>query len=366
MAGEGGSRGMLLLVDEAHALPLRLLEEIRLLSNLVRGGQPLVRLVLAGGPVLEERFASPKLDSFSQRLSARCYLEALNRSETQEYIQSQINAVGGRGDQVFSQETCQGVFQATGGVPRLINQVCDHALLLVYVAGRQRIEPTDIEEAWGDLQQLPTPWNGESKAADSTGGGVIEFGSLDDHAEAAPATAADAEAATPALWLGSTEEEPEGEPSQQIHRIEQLLAEADDFQPAGSIGPETELCFEETEHPFQEEFEHEEVVVDRYAAAVVKPAMQPADQSAASSPEPQPVEEAASAACETPAPAALQAEPELELVAACAHASDHGPPEAEPKRGASPPAPPAPGPPSPGPPAHRREYRQLFSQLRRG
>ena len=59
----------------------------------------------------------------------------------------------------------------------------------------------------------------------------------------------------------------DSEPSEQIHRIEQLLAEADDdFQPAGSIGPEIELCFEEAVHPFQEEFEHEEVVLDRYAA----------------------------------------------------------------------------------------------------
>ena len=61
-------------------------------------------------------------------------------------------------------------------------------------------------------------------------------------------------------------EDDECEPSQQIHRIERLLAKADDdFQPAGSIGPEVELYFEETAHPFQEEFEHEEVVLDRYA-----------------------------------------------------------------------------------------------------
>ncbi len=61
----------------------------------------------------------------------------------------------------------------------------------------------------------------------------------------------------------------DAEPGQQIRRIERLLAEADDdFQPAGSIGPEIELCFEESAHPFQEEFEHEEVVADRYAAAV--------------------------------------------------------------------------------------------------
>ena len=56
------------------------------------------------------------------------------------------------------------MFQATGGVPRLVNQVCDHALLLAYVAGRKTIEPANIEEAWADLQQLPTPWSGESKS----------------------------------------------------------------------------------------------------------------------------------------------------------------------------------------------------------
>ncbi len=221
--------------------------------------------------MLEERFASPKLDSFSQRLSARCYLEALNRTETENYIQSQINAAGGCGEQVFSAETCQSVFQATGGVPRLVNQVCDHALLLAYVAGRQRIEPSSIEEAWGDLQQLPTPSGGESK--DDRPSGVIEFGSLDDQADTAPSTATQPSATVPALWITSAEEDREGdqsEPVQQIHRIERLLAEADDdFQPAGSIGPEVELCFDDAAHPFQEQFEHEEVVADRYASAAV-------------------------------------------------------------------------------------------------
>ena len=262
----------MLLVDEAHTLPFRLLEEIRLLTNLTRNDQPLVRLVLAGGPVLEERFASPKLDSFSQRLSARCYLEALNRTETKDYIQSQINAAGGRGDRIFPEAACQSVFQATGGVPRLINQVCDHALLLAYVAGRKTIEPASIEEAWADLQQLPTPWT-EGRRAIKPNSGVIEFGALDDPAGRRPERRTDAAGAGLADFArrrkragGATVREP----GQQIHRIERLLAEADDdFQPAGSIGPEVELCFEETPHPFQEEFEHEEVVAERYAAAAV-------------------------------------------------------------------------------------------------
>ena len=74
----------------------------------------------------------------------------------------------------LSRKTCQSVFQATGGVPRLINQVCDHSMLLSYVAGKKTIEPVNIEESWADLQQLPTPWNGESKS-DQASGGVIEL-----------------------------------------------------------------------------------------------------------------------------------------------------------------------------------------------
>jgi type II secretory pathway predicted ATPase ExeA len=269
-AGEASSRGLLLLVDEAHTLPLHLLEEIRLLSNLVRDGQPLVRLVLVGGAVLEERFASPKLDSFSQRLSARCYLEAFNRTETQEYIQWQIDSAGGLGDHVFPEATCQNVFQATGGVPRLVNQVCDHALLLAYVAGQRMIDPANIEEAWSDLQQLPTPWNAEPKSDPSNG--VVEFGSLDDSPESAHDASSGSATVARVFRVASVEEEEAAEaddstPSGQIHRIEQLLVEADgDFEPAGSIGPEIELCFEDADHPFQEKFEHEELVLDRYAA----------------------------------------------------------------------------------------------------
>ncbi len=268
-AGDGSSRGVVLLVDEAHTLPLRVLEEIRLLTNLIHGGQPMVRLVLAGGPALEERFASPRLDCFSQRLSARCYLEALNRTETEAYIQSQISAAGGCGDEAFPTDTCQSVFQATGGVPRLVNQVCDHALLLAYVAGRHRIEPANIDEAWGDLQQLPTPWNGEAKT--ESVGGVIEFGSLDDQDDGASNSASAATVSMPSLRLTTADEDDcptdEREPAQQIHRIERLLAEADDFQPAGSIGPEIELQFEDTHNPFLEEFQHEELVADRYASS---------------------------------------------------------------------------------------------------
>ncbi len=83
-----GPEGLLLLVDEAHTLSWRLLDELRLITNLVRDGQPRVRVVLAGGPSLEERFASPKLSSFAQRLAGRCYLEPLDGAETAAYVRA--------------------------------------------------------------------------------------------------------------------------------------------------------------------------------------------------------------------------------------------------------------------------------------
>lgn len=281
VAGEDCPQGMVLLVDEAHTLPLRLVEEIRMLTNLARDGQPAVRPVLAGGCVLEERLASPKLDALSQRLVVRCYLESLNRTETQNYIQVQIDSVGAVGEVLFSEETCRSVYQATDGVPRLINQVCDHALLLAYVAGQRQVEPAHIEEAWADLQQLPTPWNGES--LDESGDGssnVIEFGGLDDQptdSEEPAAEEAAEEAALPLLRISPETGHPDapvGEPVEQLDRIEELLGDVEnDFQPAGSIRPEVELVFNEPERLLKEEFEEEEIVSDRY----VPPAEPPGD-----------------------------------------------------------------------------------------
>ncbi len=176
---EASPAPMALLLDEAHALPLRVLDEIRVLGHVVHGGQSQVRTVLAGGPLLEERLASPKLESLSQALAARCYLEALNRQETEDYVRAQLDQSGRRGGDVFPTDTCQSIHQATDGVPRLINHLCDHVLLLAYAAGKAVVLPEHVEEAWADLQQLPTPWNGERKEAQSAGG-VVEFGGLDD------------------------------------------------------------------------------------------------------------------------------------------------------------------------------------------
>ncbi len=172
-----GRDGLLLLIDEAQTLPVRLIEEIRMITNVVVGSQPRVRLVLSGNPSLDERLASPKLESLSQRIAARCYLQPLSYDETAAYIRAQFAAAGGDPHQVLAGDIWQAVYHASGGIPRLVNQVCDHALMLAAVAQRRSVDAAVIEEAWADLQQLPLPWptkTSPSKAAET----VVEFGSL--------------------------------------------------------------------------------------------------------------------------------------------------------------------------------------------
>ncbi len=249
--------GLLLLVDEAHTLPWRLLEELRMITNLVRDGQPCIRIVLAGGPQLEERLASPKLDSFSQRIAARCYLGPLSRDETAQFVRHQIGVSGGEPDRVFEGAAYEAIFAATDGVPRLVNQLCDHTLVLAALAECRPVGAAVVEEAWSDLQQLPSPWQMTTGAANDTAR-VVEFAPLDDSLEDGP------NAIPIRTSLGTATSL---KPEENLNQIERQLRELeDDFQPAGSIGPEIELRFDGPADPFGHAFEEEEVVIDRYAS----------------------------------------------------------------------------------------------------
>nr|NIP86718.1 DUF853 family protein [Planctomycetales bacterium] len=172
---------MLLIVDEADTLPRKAFEELRLLTNLIRGGISRVRLVLAGSPAVEERLADPSLASLNQRTVARGYLGPFTNAETCHYIHAQTAAAGGDPSALFSDAALQAVHQTTGGVPRLINQLCDHALMLAATSEIRRVDEQLVEQAWSDLQQLPLPTPDSCHATTSSNGGdVVEFGSLDD------------------------------------------------------------------------------------------------------------------------------------------------------------------------------------------
>lgn len=181
--------GLLLLVDEAQTLPIHLLEELRILTNLSRQGMPRVRLVLAGLPALEEKLASPEMESLSQRLATRCYLTPLTRQETAQYVGSQLKASGLHPDSLFAANAYDALFNATDGVPRLVNQVCDRAMILANAQHLGQVDASAIQAAWADLQQLPAPWNASNDLTPSAASdaGVLEFGSLDESV-AAPHT----------------------------------------------------------------------------------------------------------------------------------------------------------------------------------
>ena len=256
--------GVLLIVDETQVLPARLLEELRLMTNLVRGGQPQVRLVLAGSSELEERFASPKLESFSQRIAARSYLEAFNRDETRAYLAARIDACGQDVGAVFTQDALDQIYMATEGIPRLINQLADHTLVLGFAASVRPLDGRVIKEAWADLQQLPTPWN-QANHVDSGEVSVeaetIEFGSLDDE----PVADID----PPTQW-SAADEEPQTVPWP--HFAGSIVTETETAAPdsASWNAARTPFQFPTDASQSTNDFVEEEVVIDAYATLDAK------------------------------------------------------------------------------------------------
>lgn len=182
---ETAPNGILLIVDEAHTLSPKLLEELRLITNFARNGQPRARLVLIGNMRLEDTFAHPQLDSFNQRLAARCYLQPMTREQTMEFVRHQLRAVQIEPGTLVTNDALRTLYAASEGVPRLVNQVMDHALVLSITSGQCPISAALIEEAWSDLQQLPTPWhtNNTSEKPSEISSGQIEFGELRDDEE---------------------------------------------------------------------------------------------------------------------------------------------------------------------------------------
>lgn len=194
--------GVALLIDEAQSLPIRLLEELRLLSNNAIEGVPRLRLVLAGANTLDEAFTTPELETFSQRIAARCYLEPLNRAETGQYVRAHVAAGGGDPDQLLTADAYEALALASDGLPRLINQVADRALVLAVESGAKKLDGAAISNAWSDLHQLAAPWQTPTNAslaaravvtecAEESSPG-IEFGMLDEE----DALQAEAEAVT--------------------------------------------------------------------------------------------------------------------------------------------------------------------------
>jgi type II secretory pathway predicted ATPase ExeA len=140
-----------LIIDEAQNLPLSLLEEVRILSDL-EGREKLLQVVLVGQPELRAHLKLPELRQVSQRVSVRCELTPLGREGVAGYIEHRLRVAGeGNARVEFSPAAIDAVYEGSKGTPRLINLICDRALHRGYTARVDRIEPTFVWDAMSDL-----------------------------------------------------------------------------------------------------------------------------------------------------------------------------------------------------------------------
>jgi type II secretory pathway predicted ATPase ExeA/pSer/pThr/pTyr-binding forkhead associated (FHA) protein len=145
-------RKVLLIVDEAQNLSMRVLEEIRLLSGVETTKEKVLRIILAGQPELNEKLDAPELVQLTQRIRLRFHLSTLTQAEMRAYIQHRLEVAGAGDRQIFAEDTYPELFRYTGGVPRLINTLCDTSMMAAYTANRDMVTADDIKEAVDELQ----------------------------------------------------------------------------------------------------------------------------------------------------------------------------------------------------------------------
>ena len=141
----GGST--VLIVDEAQNLSHDVLEEIRLLTNLETSTEKLLQIVLSGQPELEEKLRSPHLRQLRQRITLRCRTAPLTLGETYGYVAERLRIAGSSGDPVFSREAIEAVHLYSQGIPRVVNLLCEHALIGAYVEHLRPVPAHIVEEA---------------------------------------------------------------------------------------------------------------------------------------------------------------------------------------------------------------------------
>jgi general secretion pathway protein A len=142
---EDGGTGVL-IIDEAHNLAVEVLENLRLLSNLERGNHKLFQIVLAGQPELEKKLGQRELRQLRQRIAVRCWLDRLAAQDVEPYIHHRLRVAGSELRNVFTPEAVRRIVVYSQGVPRLVNTICDNALLRARKTAHYTVSAVIIEE----------------------------------------------------------------------------------------------------------------------------------------------------------------------------------------------------------------------------
>ncbi|MCM8761505.1 MAG: XrtA-associated ATPase [Candidatus Omnitrophica bacterium] len=143
---------VILIIDEAQNLKPSILEEIRMLSNLETDKEKLFQIILVGQPELKNKLNSPGLRQLRQRIAVRFHITALAKDEVGEYIYHRLNVAGSSGQIVFAPDAVECIHRFSGGIPRLINMVCDKAMLTAYVKETRTITLPIVEKSIQELE----------------------------------------------------------------------------------------------------------------------------------------------------------------------------------------------------------------------
>jgi general secretion pathway protein A len=141
-----------LIVDEAQNLSYPVLEEIRMLTNLETSTEKLLQIVLSGQPELEEKLKLPQLRQLKQRITLRCKTAPLSKEQTHAYIAERLRIAGTSGEQIFSPEAMDTVHMYSLGIPRVVNLLCEHALINTYVEQERVVSPKIVEDIAREFQ----------------------------------------------------------------------------------------------------------------------------------------------------------------------------------------------------------------------
>jgi type II secretory pathway predicted ATPase ExeA len=146
-----GQRAVL-VIDEAQNLSIEMLEEIRLLTNLETSKEKLLQIVLAGQPELEERLNLPGLRQLRQRIILRAKTRPLTLMETHGYVTERLRVAGNSAGEIFTTEAIEAISRYSKGIPRVINLICEHALINAFVEHNRSIPERIIQEVASDFQ----------------------------------------------------------------------------------------------------------------------------------------------------------------------------------------------------------------------
>src|SRR5262245_5100860 len=165
----------LLILDEAQNLEAKTLEEIRLLSNFETSTQKLLQILLVGQPELGTKLKLPELHQLKQRIGLRCTIPRLTLAETRHYIRTRLRVAGARDLTLFSDRALDRIADYSGGIPRVVNIVCDHCLVIGYGEQQRKIERRVVDGAIAYLEEGETPRRRPRRTRARGGAGLLHW-----------------------------------------------------------------------------------------------------------------------------------------------------------------------------------------------